>query len=106
MAALEAADEVIVSAGTVVEALIVSIRQESVRLAVTNLIEGFGFDVVAVTQASAERISRAYERWGRGLHPASLNFGDCFAYQVASEHGCALLYAGDDFSKTDIVSVL
>jgi len=106
MAALEADPEVVISAGTLTELLIVSLRQESVRLAVADLIDRLGFNVVPVTQASAERIGRAYERWGRGFHPAGLNFGDCFAYEVASEHGCALLYAGDDFSKTDIVSVL
>ena len=33
---------------------------------------------------------------------AALNFGDCFAYEVAKERGCPLLYVGDDFAKTDI----
>jgi ribonuclease VapC len=106
LAALEAADEVVISAGTVSEMLIVSTRQASVRLAVKNLMERFGFNVIAVTQASAERIGNAYERWGRGFHPAGLNFGDCFAYEVAKEHGCPLLFVGDDFAKTDIRSVL
>jgi ribonuclease VapC len=106
MRALEAADGIVISAGTVTEVLIVSTRQESVRFAVTDLIEGFGFDVIPVTQATAERIGRAYQRWGRGMHPARLNFGDCFAYDVARESGCPLLYVGDDFSKTDIESVL
>jgi ribonuclease VapC len=39
-------------------------------------------------------------------HPAALNFGDCFAYEVAKEHGCRLLYVGDGFRKTDVDSVL
>jgi ribonuclease VapC len=40
------------------------------------------------------------------VHPAALNFGDCFAYEVAKEHACRLLYVGDDFTKTDIERVL
>jgi uncharacterized protein with PIN domain len=38
--------------------------------------------------------------------PAGLNFGDCFAYAVAKEHRCRLLYVGKDFARTDIESVL
>jgi ribonuclease VapC len=40
------------------------------------------------------------------MNAAALNFGDCFAYEVAKEHACPLLYVGDDFSKTDIESAL
>ena len=43
---------------------------------------------------------------GKGAHPAALNFGDCFAYEVAQENGCPLLYVGDDFAKTDLVGVI
>ncbi|WP_164000931.1 type II toxin-antitoxin system VapC family toxin, partial [Rhizobium leguminosarum] len=42
----------------------------------------------------------------KGAHPASLNFGDCFAYEVAREHGCRLLFVGDDFVMTDVESAL
>src|SRR5437763_431514 len=49
---------------------------------------------------------RSRHRWtgkrGRGLHPAGQKFGECFAYEVAKEHACRLLYIGDDFAKTDI----
>lgn len=58
------------------------------------------------TPATARRIAEAYRRWGRGVHPAGLNLGDCFAYEVAKEHGCRLLYIGDGFSKTDVESGL
>jgi ribonuclease VapC len=40
------------------------------------------------------------------MHPAGLNFGDCFAYEVAKRHACRLLYVGDDFTKTDIEGVV
>jgi ribonuclease VapC len=104
-AALAAEDEILISAGTVAEALMVSARR-SVDREVGRTIDRLGFDVVAVTPASARRIAEAYQRWGRGLHPAALNFGDCFAYEVAKEHACRLLYVGDDFVKTDIEGVL
>ena len=105
IAALEAEDPIMISAGTVAEALIVSARR-NVGAEVAGLIDGLGLDIVPVTPASARRIAQAYARWGKGVHPASLNFGDCFAFEVAKEHGCRLLYVGDDFSKTDIAGVL
>jgi ribonuclease VapC len=104
--ALVEADEVVVSAGTLTELMILAIQQDTVRLAVTNLLENFGLNVVAVTQTSAERIGQVYERWGKGIRPAGLNFGDCFAYDVAKQFASPLLFVGNDFSKTDIESVL
>jgi ribonuclease VapC len=59
-----------------------------------------------VTPASARRIASAYERWGKGIAAAGLNFGDCFAYEVAKEHDCPLLYIGDDFARTDVKRAL
>jgi ribonuclease VapC len=105
IAALEAEDGVLISAGTVAEALIVSARR-NVGEELASLIDGLGFEVVTVTSASARRIAQAYGRWGKGASPAALNFGDCFAYEVAKEHACRLLYVGDDFAKTDVESVL
>lgn len=103
--ALEAEDDLVISAGTVAEALIVSARR-NVGEEMARVIEGLGFEIVSVTPASARRVAKAYEFWGKGVHPAALNFGDCFAYEVAKEHACRLLYVGDDFSKTDIERVL
>jgi ribonuclease VapC len=104
-AAIEAEDEIIVSAGTVAEALIVAAHR-GIALEMSRLIEELGFEIVSVTPASARRIGQAYQQWGKGVSRAALNFGDCFAYEVAKEHGCPLLYVGKDFSKTDIASVL
>lgn len=105
VAALEAEDEILISAGTVAEALIVSARR-NFGVAMARLIDGLGCEIISVTPASARRIGLAYEQWGRGLHPAALNFGDCFAYELAKEHACRLLYVGGDFAKTDIEGVL
>lgn len=105
MARLAEEDVVFISAGTVAEALVVSGRR-SCGSDMARLIDGFGFEVLSLTHASARRVGDAYERWGKGLHPAGLNFGDCFAYVAAKEHGCPLLYVGGDFARTDIASAL
>jgi ribonuclease VapC len=105
IAALEAEEEILISAGTVAEALIVSARR-NVSEEMTGIIDGLGFEIVTITPAAARRIAQAYGRWGMGVNPAALNLGDCFAYEVAKEHDCRLLYIGDDFSKTDIEGVL
>jgi ribonuclease VapC len=105
IAALEAEDNILISAGTVAEALIVAARR-NVGDEVAGLIDGLGFDVVTVTSGSARRVAQAYAQWGKGVSPAALNFGDCFAYAVAKENSCRLLYVGDDFVKTDVVGVL
>jgi ribonuclease VapC len=102
---LHAADEIVISAGTIAEALIVSGRR-GVQDEMEALIEGLPFKIVNVTEASARRMAQAYSRWGRGVHPAGINLGDCFAYEVAKQHSCPLLFIGSDFSKTDIEPVL
>lgn len=105
MAALEAEMDLVISSGTVAEALIVAARR-SVGEEMDRLIEGLGFEVVSVTPASARRIARAYGRWGKRVHRAALNFGDCFAYALAMERRCPLLYVGGDFARTDVRGVL
>jgi len=105
IAVLEAENDLVISAGTVAEALIVAARRD-VGEEMDHLLEGLGFEIVNVTPASARRIAQAYENWGKGVHPAALNFGDCFAYEMAKEHECPLLYVGDDFARTDIEGAL
>ena len=70
-----------------------------------EMISGLPLEIVAVSAASARRVAEAYGRWGKGVHPASLNYGDCFAYDIAADHG-PLLYVGDDFAQTDIKAAL
>ncbi len=67
----------------------------------SRLIEELGFEIIDVTAGMARRVAAAYDQWGKGVHPA-LNFGDCFAYAVANERNCPLLYVGEDFARTDI----
>ena len=97
--------EVLISAATLVEALIVASRR-NVWAQMVQLIDGIGLDVVPVTEAAARRVATAHRQWGRGSHPARLNFGDCFAYAIAKEHACPLLFVGDDFAKTDLPAAM
>ena len=101
IAVLEAEDPLLISAGTVAEALMVAGRRQ-VREEMERLIAGLGFEVVSLTSASARRVAQTYGQWGKGAHEAGLNFGDCFAYEVARANQCRLLYVGADFQKTDI----
>jgi ribonuclease VapC len=101
MRVLEMETEIVISAATIAEALIVAARR-NVGQEMIDLIDGLGFEVITVTPAMARRVADAYSRWGKGVHQASLNFGDCFAYVVAKDYACPLLFVGDDFTKTDL----
>ncbi|WP_084536690.1 type II toxin-antitoxin system VapC family toxin [Azospirillum halopraeferens] len=105
IAVLEAEEDLLISAGTVAEALIVAARR-NVGEEMAQIIDGLGLEIVNVTPAAARRIARTYAQWGKGVHPAALNFGDCFSYEVAKEHGCRLLFVGKDFSRTDLESAI
>ncbi len=61
--------------------------------------------IVAFTSTQAEIARRAFREFGKGRHPAGLNFGDCIAYGLAKDTGEPLLFKGEDFSKTDIAVV-
>lgn len=63
-------------------------------------------EVVPMTREQAELARVAYRAYGKGNHRAALNFGDCFAYALAKETGETLLFKGDDFARTDVVSAL
>lgn len=102
---LDQETECVISAATVAEALIVADRR-GVRAEVAFMIDQLGFEVLDVTKQAAERVAQCYRRWGKGVHPAGLNLGDCFAYEAAQRRGCALLFVGQDFDKTDIENAL
>ena len=103
--ALATSDRIVISAATVAEALIVAERR-GLGAQMATLIDGLGLEIETVTLAAAKRVAERYARWGKGANPARLNFGDCFAYEVAKTRDCALLYVGADFARTDIRSVL
>lgn len=102
---LEAEDQVVISAGTLAEALIVAARRGVVQ-ELTRLIDGLGIQVDSISAAGAHAVAEAYSSWGKGRHPAGLSFGDCFAYVTAKSSGAPLLFVGDDFSKTDVAAAI
>ena len=65
-------------------------------------LERAGIELVPVTPRQVEAARLAWRRFGRGNHPARLNFGDCFAYALAEATGEPLLFKGKDFAQTDI----
>jgi len=105
MQPLAQADRIQISAGTLTEALIVASRR-NVGTELKNLVKALNLEVVPTTAESARRAAEAYEKWGKGVHPAKLNFGDCFAYELAMSQNCPLLYVGNDFAQTDVQSAL
>lgn len=98
------ADRVGVGAPTLVETGLVFVGRGGGRTteAVDGLIEGLGVAVLPFGPAEWPIAIAAFRRFGRGRHPAALNFGDCLAYATAKSSRDALLYVGNDFSKTDI----
>ena len=63
-------------------------------------------ELVPVSVEHAQAARQAWRRFGKGNHPAGLNFGDCFAYALAEVTGEPLLYKGEDFALTDVESAL
>lgn len=63
-------------------------------------------EVAPFDPRQAEIARRAWRRFGKGNHPAALNFGDCCVYALAKATGGAILCKGQDFSKTDVKLVL
>lgn len=61
-----------------------------------------GAEIVAVDAFQADAARRAWRRYGKGRHAASLNYGDCFSYALAMTRGEPLLFKGGDFAKTDV----
>ena len=95
----------LLSAATFVEASIllqVRFGDHAVR-SLDLLMTQLAIEVVTVTAEQALLARRAFRQYGKGLHPASLNFGDCFAYALAKDSGLPLLCKGTDFPQTDLL---
>jgi ribonuclease VapC len=103
---LDQVDPILVSAPIAVEAAIVISRRlgRDARPMLAGLLRYLNAEIVDFTQQHYEAAVAAFLRFGKGRHPAALNFGDCMSYALASESGLPLLYTGSDFSQTDIQS--
>ena len=108
LAAMERDGEVLVSVGTAIELMTVAIGkgEDIYQLAGEFLRRSF----VHIAPMDAEHLwlaADAYRRYGKGQgHPAQLNFGDTFAYALASARGLPLLFKGNDFARTGIPSAI
>ncbi len=72
----------------------------------SRLLTGPNLQIVPWSQALVALAQTAYLTFGKGRHPAKLNFGDCMSYALAKSLGVPLLFKGDDFALTDIVSAV
>jgi ribonuclease VapC len=73
---------------------------------VRRFLDAGGFQFVSIGEREFEVAADAYAQFGKGRHPAALNMGDCYAYACAKTNQATLLFKGDDFSKTDIGTVV
>ncbi|HEY1945751.1 MAG TPA: type II toxin-antitoxin system VapC family toxin [Bryobacteraceae bacterium] len=97
-----------ISAGNFIELSIVLESQfpAEVLQQCDALFRRVGVIIEPVTADHAYIARQAFHDFGKGRHPAGLNYGDCFAYALAKHSGEPLLFKGNDFKKTDIVSAL
>jgi ribonuclease VapC len=96
------------SAGSLVESSIVAeslAGDRGIRL-LDSFLHRSSIIIEPVTEEQALLARQGYSDFGKGRHPAGLNFGDCFSYALSKATGEPLLFKGDDFRKTDVVPAL
>jgi ribonuclease VapC len=106
--AIAEAEQCFFSAVGLLEASMVMIGRGAPGLAVLvdALVQDLAIEIVPFDGELARESRAAFIRFGKGRHPARLNFGDCVSYALAQARGLPLLYKGDDFARTDVVSAL
>ena len=107
VARLEASKSSITSPIAIYEATLALAREipggvPAARRFVAQFLAEARISVIALGEAEGDWALEAFDRFGKGHHPARLNMGDCFAYACARIHGVPLLFKGDDFGRTDI----
>ncbi len=105
---LEAAGSRRMSVATLVEvSIVIEARFGAAGQADLDLfVEKAAIELIPVDLEQAKVARRAFSLYGRGRHATGLDYGDCFAYALATTLGEPLLYKGDDFSRTDVSSVV
>ena len=105
--AIESGSPCLLSAASLLEASIVieSRKGEAGGRELDLLVYRAAIEVVPVDQDQAEIARLAWRRFGKGRHPAGLNFGDCFAYALAKSRELPLLFDGEGFARTDLACV-
>jgi ribonuclease VapC len=102
--AIDKAELVVVGVPTLLEtAMVLTTRLgQDARPLLFAFLRRLEAEVVAFNQEHLDAATAAFLRFGRGRHPAGLNFGDCMSYAVAAVAGMPLLFTGYDFARTDI----
>ena len=97
----------VISAATYLEAGVVALgRDRRIGLeTIRAIVEELAIEICDVTAEQALIAQEAYLRYGKGLHPAGLNYGDCFVYALAKARREPVLCKGAEFGKTDIAVV-
>jgi ribonuclease VapC len=98
-----------VSAASYLETAIVMLRRSGpgAKQAVDRLFDELSLQIIPFTREQADLAIAAYQEYGKGQrHAAGLNFGDCFTYALAKQTGEPVLFKGNDFSRTDLISVI
>ncbi len=112
VAAIAAADKrgerLAIGAATLFELMLVidRLRDPGLSEATDRLVQLLRLEIVDVSAETAAEARLANQRYGKGFHPARLNFGDCLVYALAKLTAEPLLFKGDDFAQTDIVSAI
>lgn len=101
------ADEILYSAMSLWETAraVATKRDVSISLAIEeteSFIDDFGLRLVTIGADEARAAVDAHRRYGKSIHSANLNMGDCFAYACAKTNNAMLLYKGNDFAQTDL----
>ena len=104
--AIDRAESVAIGAPTVTEASIVLAAKGVPPTVLHALLAEVEIEVVPDTRDHAHVAATAYRRFGRGRHPAALNFGDCMSYAAAPLDRAPILFVGDDIGRTDPTPVL
>ena len=101
---IDTAEVVVVGVPTLLEtAMVLTARLgQDARPVVFAFLRRLEAEVVPFNEEHLDAAITAFIRFGRGRHPAALNFGDCMSYAVASVAGMPLLFTGEDFRRTDI----
>jgi ribonuclease VapC len=97
-----------ISASNVIELDMLALRRAGAEgeLLADALIDEFGIEVIPVDKGQIRVARNGFRLYGKGRHPAGLNYGDLFAYALSKITGEPLLFKGEDFSKTDVVAAL
>lgn len=103
--ALASHERILLSAGTLTEILVVGAGKDKAER-VDAFLGVLRPEVIPLTAPRARASAEAYRRWGKTFHPAKLNLADTYAYALAIEHGCPLLFVGNDFGQTDVMRAL